>query len=125
MIVIRIFLWLIIIGIFASPVVAWYGLEDEPLVTRAPQVDVKDINSAKEFLAQYDPRNIPDGKITVINANQSQINTALAAALAAAPFLKARIVPSRFGLLGAVTAAPPIPSNPFPTLSENTSISGC
>jgi hypothetical protein len=113
MIVIRIFLWLIIIGIFASPVVAWYGLEDEPLVTRAPQVDVKDINSAKEFLAQYDPRNIPDGKITVINANQSQINTALAAALAAAPFLKARIVPSRFGLLGAVTAAPPIPSNPF------------
>ena len=113
MIVIRIFLWLIIIGIFASPVVAWYGLEDEPLVTRAPQVDVKDINSAKKFLAQYDPRNIPDGKITVINANQSQINTALAAALAAAPFLKARIVPSRFGLLGAVTAAPPIPSNPF------------
>lgn len=113
MIVIRIFLWLIIIGIFASPVVAWYGLEDEPLVTKGPQVDVKDINSAKAFLAQYDPRNIPDGKITVINANQSQINTALAAALAAAPFLKARIVPSRFGLLGAVTAAPPIPANPF------------
>jgi hypothetical protein len=113
MIVIRIFLWLIIIGIFASPVVAWYGLEDTALVTRGPVVDVKDINSAKAFLEQYDPRNIPDGKITVINANQGQINTALAAALAAAPFLKARIVPSRFGLLAAITAAPPIPDNPF------------
>lgn len=113
MIVIRIFLWLIIIGIFASPVVAWYGLDDTPLVTKGPTVEVQDINSAKEFLQQYDPRNLPDGKITVINANQRQINTALAAALAAAPFLKARIVPSRFGLLGAVTASPPIPDNPF------------
>lgn len=113
MIVIRIFLWLIIIGIFASPVVAWYGLDDTPLVTKGPEVGVLDINAAKEFLEQYDPRNLPDGKITVINANQRQINTALAAALAAAPFLKARVVPSRFGLLGAVTAAPPIPENPF------------
>lgn len=113
MIVIRLFLWLIIIGIFASPVVAWYGLDDTPLVTKGPEVGVKDINSAKAFLEQYDPRNLPSGKITTINANQRQINTALAAALAAAPFLKARIVPSRFGLLGAVTAAPPIPDNPF------------
>lgn len=113
MIVIRIFLWLIIIGIFASPVVAWYGLDDTPLVTKGPEVGVQDINSAKKFLEQYDPRKLPDGKITVINANQRQINTALAAALAAAPFLKARVVPSRFGLLGAVTASPPIPSNPF------------
>ncbi|CAN0445043.1 unnamed protein product, partial [Discosporangium mesarthrocarpum] len=113
MIVIRIFLWLIIIGIFASPVVAWYGLDDTPLVTKGPKVGVQDINSAKKFLEQYDPRNLPDNKTTVINANQRQINTALAAALAAAPFLKARVVPSRFGLLGAVTAAPPIPDNPF------------
>lgn len=113
MIVVRIFLWLIIIGIIASPVVAWYGLEDTPLVTKGPEVGVRDINAAKSFLEQYDPRNLPDGKITVINANQRQINTALAAALAAAPFLKARVVPSRFGLLGAVTAAPPLPGNPF------------
>lgn len=113
MIVVRIFLWLIIIGIFLSPVAAWYGLEDTPLVTKGPEVGVQDINAAKKFLEQYDPRNLPDGKITVINANQRQINTALAAALAAAPFLKARVVPSRFGLLGAVTAAPPIPGNPF------------
>lgn len=113
MIVIRIFLWLIIIGVFASPVVAWYGLDDTALVTKGPEVGVRDINSAKAFLEQYDPRNLPDGKITTINANQGQINTALAAALAAAPFLKARIVPSRFGLLGAVTASPPIPDNPF------------
>ena len=112
-IVIRLFLWLIIIGIFASPIVAWYGLDDTPLVTKGPKVGVKDFNSAKAFLEQYDPRNLPDGKLTVITANQRQINTALAAALAAAPFLKARIVPSRFGLLGAVTAAPPIPRNPF------------
>lgn len=113
MIVIRLALWLIILGIFASPVIAWYGLDDAPLVTKGPEVGVQDINSAKAFLEQYDPRNLPDGKITVINANQRQINTALAAALAAAPFLKARIVPSRFGLLGAVTASPPIPDNPF------------
>lgn len=113
MIVIRLVLWLIILGIFASPVIAWYGLDDAPLVTKGPDVGVRDINSAKAFLQQYDPRNLPDGRITVINANQRQINTALAAALAAAPFLKARIVPSRFGLLAAVTAAPPIPDNPF------------
>lgn len=113
MIVIRLILWLIILGVFASPVIAWYGLDDKPLVTKGPTVDVRDINSAKAFLQQYDPRNLPDGKVTVINANQSQINTALAAALAAAPFLKARIVPSKFGLLGAVTASPPIPDNPF------------
>jgi hypothetical protein len=113
MIVIRLFLWLIILAIFASPVIAWYGLDDKPLVTKGPQVGVRDINSAKEFLQQYDPRNLPDGKVTVIKANQRQINTALAAALAAAPFLKARIVPSKFGLLGAVTASPPIPDNPF------------
>ena len=113
MIVIRIFLWLVIIGVFASPVVAWYGLEDTALVTKGPEVGVLDIAAAKSFLEQYDPRNLPDGKITTINANQRQINTALAAALAAAPILKARIVPSRFGLLAAITAAPPIPDNPF------------
>lgn len=113
MIVIRLFLWLIILGIFAAPVIAWYGLDDKPLVTKGPQVGVRDIDSARAFLEQYDPRNLPDGKVTVINANQRQINTALAAALAAAPFLKARIVPSKFGLLGAVTASPPIPDNPF------------
>lgn len=113
MIVIRLVLWLIILGVFASPVIAWYGLDDAPLVTKGPDVGVRDINSAKAFLLQYDPRNLPDGKTTVINANQSQINNALAAALAAAPFLKARIVPSRFGLLGAATASPPIPDNPF------------
>ena len=56
MIVIRLFLWLIIIGIFASPVVAWYGLDDTPLVTKGPEVGVKDINSAKAFLEQYDRR---------------------------------------------------------------------
>lgn len=109
MILIRLVLWLIILGIFASPVIAWYGLDDKPLVTKSANVRVGDINSAKAFLQQYDPRNLPDGKITVIKANQSQINTALAAA----PFLKARIVPSKFGLLGAVTASPPIPDNPF------------
>lgn len=113
MIVIRLVLWLIILGIFASPVIAWYGLDDTPLVAKGPNVDVRDINSAKAFLRQYDPRNLPDGKTTVISANQRQINTALAAALTAAPFLKARIVPSRFGLLGAVTVSPPIPDNPF------------
>lgn len=113
MILIRLVLWLIILGIFASPVIAWYGLDDKPLVTKSADIRVGDINSARAFLQQYDPRNLPDGKITVIKANQSQINTALAAALAAAPLLKARIVPSKFGLLGAVTASPPIPDNPF------------
>jgi hypothetical protein len=113
MIVIRICLWLIILGVFASPVVAWYGLEDEALVTSGPKVNVRDIQSAKDFLKQYDPRNLPDGKITRITATQGQINTALAAALAAAPMLKARIVPSRFGLLGAITGEAPIPDNPF------------
>ena len=65
------------------------------------------------FLKQYDPRNLPDGKITTITANQGQINTALAAALAAVPQLKAQIVPSRFGLLAAITGETPLPDNPF------------
>ena len=53
MIVIRLVLGLIIIGIFASPVVAWYGLDDAPLVKKGPDVGVRDINSAKAFLQQY------------------------------------------------------------------------
>jgi hypothetical protein len=113
MIVIRLTLWLIILSVAASPLVAWYGLDDKPLVSESAKIEVLDIQSAKDFLQQYDPRNLPDGKITTINATQRQINTALAAALAAAPMLMARIVPSRFGLLGAVTAAPPVPDNPF------------
>ena len=113
MIVIRLTLWLIILSVAASPLVAWYGLDDKPLVSESAKIEVLDIQSAKAFLQQYDPRNLPDGKITTNNATQRQINTALAAALAAAPMLKARIVPSRFGLLGAVTAALPVPDNPF------------
>ncbi|MGB0629793.1 MAG: hypothetical protein ACPGRZ_03785 [Alphaproteobacteria bacterium] len=113
MIVVRLFLWLIILGVLASPVVAWYGLDDAPLVTESAKVNVRDIQSAKDFLNQYDPRNLPDGRITTITANQGQINTALAAALAAVPGLKARIVPSRFGLLAAITGQVPIPDNPF------------
>jgi len=113
MIVIRLCRWLIILGVLASPIVAWYGLEDTPLVTESAKVNVRDIQSAKDFLKQYDPRNLPDGKITTITANQGQINTALAAALAAAPQLKVRIVPSRFGLLAAITGKAPLPDNPF------------
>ena len=81
MIVFRLFLWLVILGVLASPVVAWYGLEDTPMVTESAKVNVRDIQSAKDFLKQYDPRNLPDGKITTITANQGQLNTALAAAL--------------------------------------------
>ena len=113
MIVIRLFLWLVILGVLASPVVAWYGLDDKALVTSSPTVNVRDIQSAKDFLNQYDPRNLPGGKITTITANQGQINTALSAALAAVPQLKARIVPSRFGLLAAITGEVPVPDNPF------------
>jgi hypothetical protein len=113
MIVIRLTLWLIILSVAASPLVAWYGLDDKPLVSESAKIEVLDIQSAKAFLQQYDPRNLPDGKITTNNATQRQINTALAAALAAAPMLEARIVPSRLGLLVAVTAALPVPDNPF------------
>lgn len=113
MIAVRILLWLIILTVLASPLVAWYGLENRPLVTKSPTVGLPDIKAAKEFLAQYDPRNLPDGKITTITANQQQINTALVAALAAAPMLKARIVPSQYGLLAAVTGEAPLPENPF------------
>ena len=82
MVVVRLFLWLIILGLLASPVIAWYGLEDAPLVAESAEVNVRDVQWAKAFLKQYDPRNLPDGKITTITANQGQINTALAAALA-------------------------------------------
>ena len=113
MIVIRLFLWLTITVTFASPILAWYGLEHTALAAEGPNSSVSDINAAKKFLQKFDPRNLPDGESTTIRANQHHINNALAAALAAAPFLKARIVTSRFGLLGAVTVFPPIPDNPF------------
>lgn len=113
MIVIRLCLYSIILGVAASPIVAWFGLDDTPLVTTSAKVSLRDIQSAKDFLKQYDPRNLPKGKITTVTANQSQINTALAAALAGAPQLKARIVPSQFGLLAGVTGETPLPDNPF------------
>ena len=53
MILIRLVLWLIILGVFASPVIAWYGLDDKPLVTKSADIRVGDINSAKAFLQQY------------------------------------------------------------------------
>ena len=113
MVVVRLFLWLIILGLLASPVIAWFGLEDAPLVSESAEVNVRDVQWAKAFLKQYDPRNLPDGKITTITANQGQINTALAAAPASVPQLKAQIVPSRFGLLAAITGETPLPDNPF------------
>jgi len=113
MIVIRIFLWLIILVVIASPFVAWYGLDDKPLVTSNAKGSVRDVQSAKKFLKQYDPRTLPGGRITIITANQGQINTALTDALAAVTTFKARIVPSRFGLLAAITGEAPVPDNPF------------
>ena len=113
MIVIRAFLWLIMLCVIASPFVAWYGLDDKPLVTRSTKVGVHDIQLAKDFLKQYDPRNLPDGRITTITANQGQINNALTAALTAVTIFKVRVVPSRFGLLAAITAEAPVPDNPF------------
>jgi hypothetical protein len=113
MIVIRAFLCLITLCVIASPFVAWCGLDDKPLVTSSAKVGLKDVQSAKEFLKQYDPRNLPDGRITTITANQSQINTALTAALTAVTIFKARVVPSRFGLLAAITAEVTVPDNPF------------
>ena len=109
MIVIRFFFWLIILCVIASPLVAWYGLDDKPLVISSAKVGVQDIQSAKDFLKQYDPNNLPDGRVTIVNANQRHIN----AALAAVTMFKARIVPSRFGLLVAITAEAPVPENPF------------
>lgn len=113
MIAVRIILWLIILGVLASPIVAWYGLDHTPLVTKSPTIDLGDVRAAKDFLDQYDPRNLPDGKVTTITADQRQINAALVTALSAAPMLKARVVPSQFGLLGAITGEMPLPENPF------------
>jgi len=109
MIVIRFLLWLIILCVIASPLVAWYGLDDKPLVISSAKVVVHDVQSAKDFLKQYDPNNLPDGRITIINAKRGQINTALAAVT----MFKARILPSRFGLLVEITAEAPVPDNPL------------
>lgn len=109
MIVVRIFLWLIIIGILGSPAIAWYGLENTPLVAKSPELGVHDIKAAQDFIKQYDPRNLPDGKITEIIATPQQINAGLAGALTAAPMLKARIVPSQYGLLAGITGELPLP----------------
>ena len=113
MIVIRLALWLMILGIFASPLVAWYGLDDTPLVEKQAQLGVRDIRAAQDFIKQYDPRNLPDGKITEIVATPQQVNAGLAGALAAAPMLKAKVVPSRYGLLAGITGELPLPANPF------------
>jgi hypothetical protein len=113
MIVIRIALWLIIIGILASPAIAWYGLEDKPLVATKAELSIRDIKSAQDFIKQYDPRNLPDGKITEITATPQQINAGLTGALSGAPMLKARVAPSRYGLLAGITGEIPVPDNPF------------
>ena len=112
MIAVRIILWLLILGVLSSPLVAYYGLEDQPLVTKTPTAGASDLKSAMEFLGQLDPRNIRDGKPTRITTNERQINMALASALST-PGLKARVVPSKYGLLGAATGELPVPPNPF------------
>lgn len=113
MIVIRLTLWLIILGVLASPLIAWYALDDTPLVAKQAELGIADIKAAQAFIKQYDPRNLPDGKITEITATPRQINAGLAGALSAAPMMKARIVPSRYGLLAGITGELPLPSNPF------------
>ncbi len=112
MIAVRIILWLLILGVLSSPLVAYYGLEDQPLVTKTPTAGASDLKSAMEFLGQLDPRNIRDGKPSRITTNERQINMALASALST-PGLKARVVPSKYGLLGAATGELPVPPNPF------------
>ena len=47
MIVIRLFLWLTITVTFASPILAWYGLEHTALATEGPNSSVIDIKAAK------------------------------------------------------------------------------
>ena len=113
MIIIRLTLWLIVLGALALLLAAWFGLEDTPLVTESPNMNVSDIQSARDVLKQYDPRNLPDDRNTTMVADRGQINTALAGTLSSVPQLKARIMPSRFGLLVKISGKAPIPDNPF------------
>ena len=78
MVVVRLFLRLISVPL---PPVYGSGLKTRHWLSKAPR-SMSAMSSGPKLFGSNDPRNPPDGKITTITANQGQINTALAAALA-------------------------------------------
>ena len=88
MVVVRLFLRLIILGLLASPVLAWFGLEDAPLVVESV---VRDVQWAKLFYNTIPERPMAKSRQLLPTKVRS---TALATAQPAVPQLKAQIVPS-------------------------------
>lgn len=89
------------------------GIDQDPLVQRAGQLNTHDFRRAQNLAERYDPRRMTPGRITKIRATTAQINTVLKGVTGPVKQVAARVEMSRFGVLFGATLELPLPNNPL------------
>lgn len=113
MLLFRLILGLPALAIAAAALIAWFGLDDAPMLQKRGGIGTSDIASAVRLVEQLDPRAAVPGRKVTVSATVDEINAALRLALAGSPGVSSRVVVSRFGLQAAISGEAPLPPNPF------------
>ncbi len=103
--------FLAIIGLPIAAVVM--ALDRNPLIERPGDINTADLKRAQALAERYDPRQMPTGKITRLQATSDELNTVLKGAMGAVKQVAGQVQVTRFGVIVAVTVATPLPENPL------------
>jgi hypothetical protein len=68
--------WTIILGVVSAAGIAWFSLEQQPLIKQVSELSHTDIARAKQIIKQYDPRQKPAGTVQVMRISERDLNLA-------------------------------------------------
>jgi hypothetical protein len=68
--------WLTVLSVVSVVVIAWFSLEQQPLIARAPELNHTDIARAKQIIKNNDPRRMAAGTEHEIHISEQDLNLA-------------------------------------------------
>ena len=101
----------LVVGVPAT--VAVFSLQKEALVAKPGDVNFADFKNAQNLVERYDPRRMPPDQVTMVKATSDELDTLLKGAFSGMKQIATRVKVTRFGVIAAVSAELPLPSNPL------------
>src|SRR5262249_22917948 len=100
----RFVFWLLLIGVLFSPVIlAWFVLDDTPIVGQEDSLVFSDVKDLKGVAKRFDPRQMDASTTTDVVASEDELSSALMAALSSTGFARGKITVSPLGIVASAT----------------------
>lgn len=110
----RLFFILLILTIIGGPIaIVVMAVDKQPLIAKLGDINIRDLQRAKELAQRYDPRTMPADQITHVQATTDELNTLLKGGTGVFKQVATRVQVSRFGVIAVMAFELPIEENPL------------